>query len=88
MGSFSIWHWLILLLVIAVPVVLIGGLVWLIVHLSRRKFTPMPHLPPAPVGKLPESADIRLENLYALLEQGHITRDEYERQRAAIISGI
>ena len=88
MGSFSIWHWLILLLLLAVPVVLIGGLVWLIAHLSRRKPTSMPHAPPAPAVTPPESEDVRLRKLHALLEQGHITRDEYERQRAAIISGV
>lgn len=88
MGSFSIWHWLILLLLLAVPAVLIGGLVWLIVHLSRRKSTSVPHAPSVPAGTLPESEDVRLRKLHTLLEQGHITRDVYERQRAAIISGV
>ncbi len=88
MGGFSLWHWLVLLLVLAVPVVLVGGLVWLIVQWSRRKPAGAPPAPQATAGELPESIDSRLEKLGALLEQGHITHDEYERQRAAIIASV
>lgn len=86
MGSFSIWHWIIVLLFLAVPVFLVGGLVWLVVHL-RRKPVPAPHAPSS-VDAPSESHDVRLKTLEDLLEQGHIERDEYARQRAAIIAGI
>lgn len=36
MGSFSIWHWLILLVLLATPVA-IGLLVWLIVRISNKR---------------------------------------------------
>ena len=81
MDSLSIWHWLVLLIFLVVPLLLVGGLVWLIVRLSRRS------APTNPPGHL-AGADIRLSQLDGLLAQGHITRDEYDRQRAAIISGV
>ncbi|MCD7099016.1 SHOCT domain-containing protein [Stenotrophomonas sp. MMGLT7] len=84
MGGFSLWHWLVLVLFLVVPLVLIGGLVWLVVHLSRRKPAPVPYV----AGALAEGTDVCLERLHVLLEQGQITRDEYERQRAAIIASV
>lgn len=36
MGGFSIWHWLIMLIVLAIPVG-IGLLVWLVVRLSQKR---------------------------------------------------
>lgn len=88
MGGFSLWHWLVLVLFLVVPLVLIGGLVWLVVHLSRRKPAPVPYVPRAQTGALAEGTDVRLERLHVLLEQGQITQDEYERQRAAIIASV
>lgn len=88
MGGFSLWHWLVLLLFLVVPLVLIGGLAWLIVHLSRRKPAPAPYMAQAQTGALAEGTDVRLERLHVVLEQGQITRDEYERQRAAIIASV
>ncbi|MDH5833282.1 SHOCT domain-containing protein [Luteimonas kalidii] len=88
MGSFSIWHWTILLLLVTVPALLIGGLVWLIVRVSRRRRGTPSQLPSTATGTASERTDDRLNRLHALFEQGQITREEYERQRASIISSV
>ena len=36
MGGMSITHWIIVLIIFVIPLALIGGIVWLIVALSRR----------------------------------------------------
>ena len=82
MGSLSVWHGLIALLVIAIPLFL-AGIVWLIYFFSRGKARAAP-LTSALLG----NTENRLVKLDTLLEQGHITRNEYDRQRAAIIAGV
>lgn len=75
MGSFSIWHWLILLFFIAVPIAVIAGAVWLIARSSKRV------APSAPTEK-------RLWELSSLKSKGLITDAEYEQQRAAILRKV
>lgn len=36
MGGFSLWHWLVLVLIVFVPAMVIGLAIWLAVRLSRR----------------------------------------------------
>lgn len=36
MGSFSIWHWIIILGFLAVVVAGLGGLVWLLAKVAKR----------------------------------------------------
>jgi hypothetical protein len=88
MGSFSMWHWLVLLLLVAIPAALIGAMVWLMRRLSRRKHGSAERPPTAGGKATPAGADARLKRLDALLLAGDITRDEYERQRASIIASV
>lgn len=76
MGAFSIWHWLILLCVLALAAGVVGLVVWLAMRASRAS------------GKPAALVQARLQQLEALKVQGLITDDEYARQRAAIVSGL
>jgi hypothetical protein len=68
---------LILLLgMLAVMVLLVGGIVWLIGTASKPPEVSM------------RSASERLAELEALRKAERITAAEYEKQRAAIVSGI
>ena len=58
MGSFSLWHWLVLVLIVFVPAMLIGLAIWLAVRLSRRRAHRLERQPggrPVP-GEVPEQA--------------------------------
>jgi hypothetical protein len=65
---------LLLPVLLAVPVLLIVGLVWLLVRVFRKASH--------------RTATERLAELESLRKAGQITTDEYEKQRAAIVSGI
>jgi hypothetical protein len=75
MGFDSIWHLLILVIVLAVPVAIIVLIVRLVRGLSRRAS-------PAP------STEARLRELASLKARGLVTEAEYERQRRAIIGDV
>ncbi|TAM15887.1 MAG: SHOCT domain-containing protein [Rhodanobacter sp.] len=78
MGFDSIWHLLILVIVLAVPVAIIV-LIVLIVRLVRglsRRAGPGP------------STEARLRELASLKARGLVTDAEYERQRRAIIGDV
>lgn len=83
MGGFSIWHWIILLAVIAIPVVT----VFLIVVLVNRSNKPpaIPGAPPPPIG---QSIEARLRDLDALRARGVVTDAEYAERRAAILGSL
>ncbi len=81
MGGFSIFHWLIVLAIV-------GGPVWLIVTISRRKAPSSPSAQSSLSGSLPASADSRLKNLGELRAKGLIDENEYQKQRASIIAGV
>ncbi|MEY2150171.1 SHOCT domain-containing protein [Rhodanobacter sp. 115] len=75
MGFDSIWHLLILVIVLAVPVAIIVLIVRLVRGLSRR------------AGPGP-STEARLRELASLKARGLVTEAEYERQRRAIIGDV
>lgn len=75
MGFDSIWHLLILVIVLAVPVAIIVLIVRLVRRLSRG------------TGPVP-STEVRLRELASLKARGLVTEAEYERQRRAIIGDV
>lgn len=88
MGSFSIWHWIIVFILLAVPVV-VGVVVWLIVRTATRPsmVSRSPGSPVAPVAEQ-TSAEARLLALAALHAKGLLTDAEYQQQRAVVIRGV
>ena len=85
MGSFSLWHWLIVLVMVGVPALIVAGIIWLIVRASRggsNRQAAQPRISPM------SNTEVRLAELAALLRAGHITQEEYERQRAAVIASV
>lgn len=76
MGAFSVWHWLIVFILIAIPTALIVGVLWWAMRMSKKSVV-------APV-----TAEARLEELFRLRSKGLITLAEYEQQRNAILTGV
>lgn len=85
MGSFSIWHWLIVLVAAGGLALVAAGLVWLTVRINRANASRQPQSSP---GRSTAPVEARLAKLDALLGAGHITREEYDRQRAAVIASL
>ncbi|MDQ1093740.1 cytoskeletal protein RodZ [Xanthomonas sacchari] len=83
MGGFSIWHWLVLLVVLAFPL-LIGVVVWLAIRAQWRR---PPAAPPPPVPPT-ASVEQRLRVLEQLKAQGLIDTAEYARRREQILSTV
>ncbi|MET0548658.1 MAG: hypothetical protein ABW002_05215 [Xanthomonas sp.] len=83
MGGFSIWHWLVLLVMLAVPL-LIGVVVWLAVRSQRRR--PAVAAPPP----LPSTVSVeqRLRALQDLQAQGLIDAAEYAHRREQILATL
>jgi hypothetical protein len=73
MGSFSLWHWGIVLLLPLVALVVVGFTIWLIVGVAKGSGA---------------SAESRLQRLAALKSQGQISDSEYTQQRSAIIQSV
>lgn len=89
MGSFSLWHWVIVLFVLGIPAAIIGLLIWLIVRVSRRsKVVATPGTQPAPAVSSPPPVESRLQELANLKSKGLITDAEYEERRSAILQGV
>lgn len=88
MGGLSIWHWIILLAMLAILAIAVG-VVWFAVHLHRRTAAKTPsalsQAIPAPISPTTES---RLLHLADLRSKGLITDSEYEQQRSAILKGV
>ncbi|MCI2260354.1 MULTISPECIES: SHOCT domain-containing protein [Xanthomonas] len=82
MGGFSIWHWLVLLVVLAFPL-LIAVVVWLAIRAQRRR-------PAAAPPPLPPTASVeqRLRALEQLKAQGLIDAAEYVRRREQILAAV
>lgn len=76
MGGFSIWHWIILLLALAIPATLVGLVIWLAVRASGRSARAATQAP-----AVPPSTAARLQELAALKSQELITEAEQERKR-------
>ncbi|KMM75519.1 hypothetical protein ACP93_11365 [Xanthomonas sp. NCPPB 1128] len=83
MGGFSIWHWLVLLVVLAFPL-LIGVVVWLAIRAQRRR----PAVAPPPPLPAAASMEQRLRALEQLKAQGLIDGAEYARRRAQILDAL
>lgn len=88
MGSFSVWHGIIVLFVVLIPAVFVAGIVWLAIHLSRARRDKDGASGPSALSALGVDVETRLARLGQLLAKGQITQEEYERQRAAIIAGV
>lgn len=88
MSGFGIFHWLILLGTLAIPV-FIGLVIWLIVRATRN-----PAALSTSTGSLTaqstrdSSAEARLRELDSLRSKGLITDLEYEQRRSSILSDI
>lgn len=87
MFVFSIWHGLILLVLIGFPV-LLGVVVWLAVR--ARQSPPSSATPGSAPPPLPPAATVeaRLRTLEDLHARGVIDQAEYERQRQAILATV
>ena len=86
MGSFSIWHLIIVLIVLSIPVG-IGLVIWLIVRAAGK--------PTAPPGSMVSasafpraSAEARLQELASLRSKDLITDSEYDQQRSAVLRSV
>lgn len=86
MGGFSIWHWIIVLIVISIPVG-IGLVIWLVVRAARKPATPSQTPVPASIPQQP-SAELRLQELASLRSKGLITDSEYEQQRSEVLRSV
>ena len=89
MGSFSLWHWIIVLFIVCIPVAIIGLIVWLVVRTSKRPVAPASVTAPPPLPAFVRSSvESRLQGLTDLKGKGLITDTEYEQQRASILRGV
>lgn len=86
MGSFSIWHWIIVLIIFSIPVG-IGLVIWLIVRAARKPAAPSRSTVPASASLQP-SAEARLQELASLRSKDLITDSEYEQQRSAVLRSV
>lgn len=86
MGSFSIWHVMIILVFVLIPAVFVVGIVWMTNRSSRagRGGGGGSGLP----SGIGSDVEGRLARLGELLEKGQITQEEYQHQRAVIIAGV
>lgn len=88
MGSFSIWHWLIVLIIFVIPVC-IGLFVWLIIRAtSKPSSTSAPTVAPGIGAPSHLSAEARLQELSTLRSKGLITDSEYDQQRSAVLRSV
>jgi uncharacterized membrane protein len=86
MGGFSILHWLIVLMFLAVPLAVIVVIVWAVSKASRR---PAQRTSPPPItASSPSPAESHLAELASLRSKGLITDSEYEQRRQAIIQSV
>ena len=79
MGSFSIWHLLVLLVFLGGGVGLLGVVIWWVTRSARGAATPAAALP---------SVAERLRQLDALKAEGLISEAEHACQRATIVQGV
>lgn len=77
MGSFSPWHWLMVLLLLAFMALLLKALIGALRRSDYR--------PPATLSRPPAE---RLRELDGLRVRGLISEPEYRRQRAQIVASI
>jgi len=85
MGSFGLWHWLVVLVAVAVSASVAAGLIFVIVRAARAGSAVQSQAPRVPASS---AAEHRLARLDELLVAGHITQVEHARQRAAVIASV
>ncbi|WP_337245801.1 hypothetical protein [Luteimonas sp. gir] len=76
MGTLSIWHLIILLVLVAIFAGVVGLVVWAIVRSQRE-----------PPPRLDEGLVAQVAALDRLQREGAIDADEHARRRAALLSG-
>jgi hypothetical protein len=86
MGQFSVWHWIIVLFIVAIPVAILG-LIWLVARASRRPIPPAAAAAPLAASDR-RSVESRLQELNDLKDKNLITDAEYEQQRASILREV
>ena len=89
MGGLSIWHLIILLVMIAILAITVG-VIWFATRYFHRRSaartsSALSQTIPAPT---PSTTESRLQHLADLRSKGLITDSEYEQQRSAILKGI
>jgi len=88
MGSFSIWHWIIMLMVLAIPAV-IGLIIWLVIRATTKPAAESVPTAQPPFRASPQSSvEARLQELASLWAKGLITDSEYEQQRSVVLSSV
>ncbi|WP_058363892.1 SHOCT domain-containing protein [Xanthomonas translucens pv. undulosa] len=85
MFGFSIWHLVIMSVLLALPV-LVFALVWLAMRADRRAQASRRAAAPPPLPAA--SAEMRLRALEALRAQGLVDQAEYERRRQQILAEV
>lgn len=88
MGGLSIWHLLVLMVLLGIPAAIVGGIVWWVAHALRRATARGADASPRVPAERQPSAASRLKELASLKAGGLITEAEYERRRAAIVDGL
>ena len=88
MGGLSIWHWIIVLVVLAVPAIFIGLTIWFVRRSSSQSASRIESSIPATVPSVLPTAESRLSDLDDLRSKGLITDSEYEQQRSSIIRSV
>ncbi|MBB5864576.1 SHOCT domain-containing protein [Xanthomonas sp. 3058] len=83
MGSFSIWHWLILLVIFGIAAAVIALVVWAAKRATRASVTSA-----TPHSTAINTVQSRLAELETLKSQQVITEAEYNQRRARILDGI
>ena len=86
MGSFSIWHWIIGLIILSIPVG-IGLIIWLVVRAASKPAAPPRSTVPVSASPQPP-AEARLQELASLRSKDLITDSEYERQRSEVLRSV
>ena len=86
MGSFSIWHWIIVLIVLAIPFA-IGLVIWLIVRAAEKPAAASRSTVAVSASPQP-SVEARLQELASLRSKDLITDSEYEQHRSAVLRSV
>jgi hypothetical protein len=82
MFAFSIWHLIVLVLVVAIP---IAAVILIVALVNRGNRQPAPPGAPPPIER---GVEARLRDLDALRARGVVTEAEYAERRAAILQSL
>lgn len=89
MGGLSLWHWIIVFVVLGIPAAFVGLIIWMIVRVRRRPAaTSIPTVSQPGSSAVRSPTEARLQELAGLRSKGLISDFEYEQQRAAILSSV